>query len=390
MTQTNKRDHVPQRPAAGQRSAAEQRTPAPQRPAAPRRTAAPKGGRGGSDLALLLIIGVAAVALSVVLQCIWPNGFPIRHSTDTAVATARQVSEIYSEGPLRINELMTSNRTTITLDGDVSPDWIEVMNISGEDVQLGGYTLSKTADDVRTFTFPQMILGAGECALVYADSRLRDQAGADLHAPFRLSSAGDTLMLFNAHGTAIDTVNIIALQPDQSYVRADTRSWETSDMPTPALANTQANYQMLQQPVEGSPVVVSELMSTNESTYADENGLYYDYIELCNRSGEAVNLDGWYLSDDADSLRKWRIPSLTLQPGACVVIHASKLDRRDDPAHLHTNFGLSSEGETVLLVNPQGRIMDRVEFGLLKADQAWVLGADGSFSIAAATPGRHS
>ena len=338
---------------------------------------------------LLAIIGAAAVALSLVLQCIWPNGFPIHRSADTAVATARQVSEIYSEGPLRINELMTSNRTTITLDGDVSPDWIEVINISGGDVNLGGYTLSKTADDVRTFTFPQMTLGAGECALVYADSRLRDEAGADLHAPFRLSSAGDTLMLFNAHGTAIDTVNIVALPPDQSYIRRDTRSWEISDTPTPALANTQENYQMLHQPVEGSPVVISEIMSTNETIYGDENGQYYDYIELFNRSGEAVNLDGWYLSDDADSLRKWRIPALTLQPGQCAVIHASKLDRRDDPAHLHANFGLSSEGETVLLVNSQGRIMDRVEFGLLKADQAYALGADGSWSTAAPSPGSH-
>ena len=163
MTQTNKRDPALQRSAAGQKTAAPQRqsqrptapqrSSAPQRPSASQRFSAPRkgGGRGCSDLMLLAIIGAAAVALSLVLQCIWPNGFPIHRSADTAVATARQVSEIYSEGPLRINELMTSNRTTITLDGDVSPDWIEVMNISGGDVNLGGYTLSKTAVEVTIY-----------------------------------------------------------------------------------------------------------------------------------------------------------------------------------------------------------------------------------------------
>ena len=43
----------------------------------------------------------------------------------------------------------------------------------------------------------------------------------------------------------------------------------------------------------------------------------------------------------------------------------------------------------MLLVNSQGRIMDRVEFGLLKADQAYALGADGSWSTAAPSPGSH-
>ena len=338
---------------------------------------------------MLVVSGVVAVVLGLVLQCIWPNGFPIVRD-DSAVAIVRQVSEIYSEGPLRINEVMTSNRSTLNLDGEESPDWIEIMNVSAHAVEIGGYTLSKAADDVRTFTFPQMTLEAGECALVYADSRLRSAAGEDLHAPFRLSSAGDTLMLFNAGGTAVDTVNIVSLPADHSYARKDARTWQVCSQPTPSLENSVESYLALQQPVAGSPVVISEIMSTNASTYPDENGHYYDYIELYNRSGESVDLNGWYLSDDADSLRKWRIPELTLQSGECVVIHASKLDRREDSAHLHTNFGLSSEGETLLLVNPQGRIMDRVEFDLLKADEALTRNGDDWISSAAPSPGSHS
>lgn len=339
----------------------------------------------------LILICVAMLAVAVVLQMLWPNGFPLvkAQQAGSAAAPAR-ISEIHSEGPLRINEVMSSNRTTIMLEDETTPDWIEVINIGKDTMNLSGYSLSKTSDDtMRTFTFPKMSLEAGQCVLVYADSRLRDTAGEALHAPFGLSSAGDTLMLFNAGGTAIDTLNIPALGADRSYARMDQYSWNECATATPGLSNTAESYQALRQPVENSPVVLSEMMSTNTKTLPDENGQYYDYIELYNRSGDAVNLDGWYLTDDETQLRKWRIPQFTLGAGEYKVIYASKLDRRDDSAYLHTNFGLSSEGETVLLVGPDGRIMDSVTFGLLKANVASSLKADGSWaSDAAPSPGK--
>ena len=61
----------------------------------------------------------------------------------------------------------------------------------------------------------------------------------------------------------------------------------------------------------------------------------------------------------------------------------------NDPAQLHTNFALSSEGESVVLSNAAGRVMDRVDFDLLKADVAWSRTQDGSFTASLApTPGR--
>lgn len=396
MSQSNKRYYAPPRQTAPQRTAAPGRNPnvrpVPQRPAPQRRSApAPRrstGGLPGGDLVRLLAFGAVAVALAFVLQCLWPNGFPLKVSNKGAVAVQSQVSPIYSSGPVRINEVMSSNRTSITLADGSAPDWIEVINISDKAVSLEGYTLTKSANDSRTFTFPAVTLNAGECVLVYADGKLREDASEDFHAPFRLSSAGDTLMLFNAGGTAIDTVNIASLGADQSYVRTDTRSWQLSTQPTPGLSNTTENYLALHQVVENSPVVLSEIMSVNTSTYADENGQYHDYIELYNRSGEAVDLSGWYLTDDPQNLRKWRFPACSLGSGEYMVVFASKLDRSEDVAHLHTNFSLSSEGEQVLLVNAEGRIMDRVDFDLLKANVAYSLSADGNWYSGTPTPGQ--
>lgn len=400
MTQSNKRRYAPPRAAAPQRSAPQRNTPGsrpvpgryPQlRPVPGQRSApAPRRphGRPNGEIIRMAAIGAVVVLLAYGLQCFWPDGFPLQINTENTVAVQSQVSEIYSKGALRINEIMSSNHTTLALSDGTSPDWIEIQNISSSAVNLEGYALSKTSNGSRAFTFPAMTLESGACVLVYADGRLREDAQADLHAPFNLSSTGDTLLLFNPGGTAIDTVNITSLGPDQSYARADVYTWEICDTPTPALENTQENYLALQQPSGDSPVVLTEIVSTNRSVYADENGQYYDYIELYNRSAESVDLTGWRLSDDARNPNKWTFPACSLAPGEYLVVFASKLDRTDDPAHLHTNFALSSEGEQVLLTSDDGRIMDRVDFDLLKADTAYALNSDGSWSISSPTPGR--
>ena len=406
MTQTNKRAYAPPRQGAGRRAhpaaGGQTRRPAAAPGGQPRRAqtaatgggnrrpAAPRRSRPFGDALKIAIFGLIAAVLAYGLQCAWPSGFPLVERGDGDVpAAASAVTEIYSSGPVRINEIMSGNRRTfVDADGN-SPDWIEVANVGGSEVNLKGYTLAKDPSGANAFTFPELRLAPGECALVLADSRLRADAAEALHAPFRLSSAGDALMLFNAGGTAIDTVNVPALSADQSYVRVDVAQWQQCSTPTPGLPNTEEGYRALTEPAGDSPVVVTELMSTNTSTLADENGQYYDYIELCNRSGESVNLGGWHLSDDVASPRKWSFPEVELAPGEYLVVYASKLDRREDAAHLHTNFALSSEGEQVVLSNTQGRVMDRVDFGLLKANVAWSLAADGSWSSALApSPGR--
>ena len=395
MSQSNRRPYPqgqrgPQRPAA--RPGAYGGRP-PVRPGSGARRPAPRR-RGGSgallrELSVLLIGGVVVAVLAYSLQCLWPNGFPLKTRQANSVPAVQAVSEIHSGGPIRINEVMTGNQSVLSIEDGSTPDWIEIANIGKSAVNLSGYSLSKTANAVTVFTFPEVWLNAGECLLVYADSRLRATAGEELHAPFRLSSSGDTLMLFNEGGTAIDTVNLPAVTRNYSYVRLDTSRWAESSMPTPGLLNTEENYRALNEPRSDSPVIVTELMSTNSATLADENGQYYDYIELYNRSGEAVNLSGWYLSDDSARARKWRFPDVTLQPGEYLVVFASGLDRKDDPAHLHTSFSLSSEGEEVVLSDVNGREMDSVQFDLLQRDVAWSRADDGSWSsVKQPSPGR--
>lgn len=363
----------------------QQGRPAPsRRPVAPTRRAR-QNGRLPADFLTLVIVGAVIIALGVTAQILWPNAFSLEPSGG-AVQASSSVSEIHSAGPVRINELMSSNSSTAVDDHGESSDWIEVMNVTDSDVNLSGYMLGKDENAVNVFTFPEQILPAGECVLVYADSTLAQDAGAAYHAPFRLSSQGGSLMLFSPTGSAVDSVNFPALSSDTSYARQDQSSWAVSGQPTPGLSNTQESYQALHTARAGAGVEITEIVSSNTQYAPDENGVCQDYFELHNATGAAIDLGGWFVSDTVGRPAKWRLPEgFVIQAGEYRIVYASGLDRAD-PSYPHAGFGLSSEGEAVVLADGQGRVVDEVEFGLLKADQAYLKSADGAWTTGTPSP----
>jgi hypothetical protein len=100
--------------------------------------------------------------------------------------------------------------------------------------------------------------------------------------------------------------------------------------------------------------VISEFMASNTATITDEDGAFSDWIEIYNPDPTAVNLGGWYLTDNAANLQKWQFPAVTLNPGAYLLIFASNKDRRDPSGRLHTNFALSTGGEYLGLIHADG------------------------------------
>ncbi len=74
--------------------------------------------------------------------------------------------------------------------------------------------------------------------------------------------------------------------------------------------------------------VINELMPANFQTIADEDSEYTDWLEIYNPAAETVDLSGYGLSDDRDSLNKWIFPQVILPPDQFVVIYASDKDRR--------------------------------------------------------------
>lgn len=110
------------------------------------------------------------------------------------------------------------------------------------------------------------------------------------------------------------------------------------------------------------PLVISEVMSSNGETVADEDADHGDWIELANVGSEPVALGGLHLSDDATDPTRWRLPDRDLEPGGFVMIWASGKDGAGPTGELHTSFRIDRTGEPVLLTAQDGRtVLDRYE-----------------------------
>ena len=60
-----------------------------------------------------------------------------------------------------------------------------------------------------------------------------------------------------------------------------------------------------------SPVRISEIMASNKGSVPDENGSYFDYIELYNTSDKEADITGYGLSDDITAGIKYVFPQGT-------------------------------------------------------------------------------
>ena len=69
-----------------------------------------------------------------------------------------------------------------------------------------------------------------------------------------------------------------------------------------------------------------------------KTAIFSDWIEIHNPDGSEVDLDGYFLTDKASNLDKWRIPAVTIPAGGYLVIFASDKDRSNPEVELHTSF----------------------------------------------------
>lgn len=273
-----------------------------------------------------------------------------------------------------INEIMAENRSYPNGDKQLCP-WIELYNGGKKPADLSAWTLS---DGSRTFVFPEgSTLDAGAFLVL--------SCGKD-SLPLSLSDGG-TLELCDSQGKPADAFAFPALECDQSLARQTDGSYEQSFEASPGYENSRAGHEafLAGLGVTQAPVQITELMPANKSSLLDADGNFSDWIELCNVSGEACDLDGFYLSDDSDDLLKWRFPSVSLAPGERMIVFCSDKDRTD--GELHTNFSISSAGETLYLTSPAGLPLWSFTYQSATDDQSIVI-VDGLQSLSyTATPG---
>lgn len=113
-------------------------------------------------------------------------------------------------------------------------------------------------------------------------------------------------------------------------------------------------------------VVINELSAINSSIQTDQNGEYDDWIELYNNSSLSIDIGGYHLSDAGNNLQKWVIPNGTTINGNDYLILWADKDTLQ--TGLHTNFKLSSSGESLYFSDTLGNLLDETTYGIQTTD----------------------
>ncbi len=127
-------------------------------------------------------------------------------------------------------------------------------------------------------------------------------------------------------------------------------------------------------------LVISEVMTANQTAMPDEDGKYPDWVEIWNSSDQDIDLENVGLSDDPLAI-SFLFPKMTLKAGERIIVMCDKTNkaRADEP--LHAKFGLSTNGETILLYDPNAYVIDEVKTPIMSADESYALQSDGKFAL---------
>ena len=141
-----------------------------------------------------------------------------------------------TESAIRINEFMADNDNIIADQNGEYDDWIELYNPDDTAITLTGYYLTDDPADLTQWAFPDTSIQAHGYLLIWAD----DAAQTGLHATFKLSASGESIIFSAPDQTIIDSITFGIQTTDISCGRypdgAD--NWIFFSTPTPEASNT--------------------------------------------------------------------------------------------------------------------------------------------------------
>jgi hypothetical protein len=141
-------------------------------------------------------------------------------------------------GDVVINEILASNSTTQADPDGEFDDWIELYNNTASPIVLDGFYLSDNSSNPTKWTFPTgTTINANDFLIVWADN---DTLQSGLHANFKLSSSGESVLLSNASASLIDETTFGVQTTDITYGRYPNGTGSFISM-TPTFEATNSN-----------------------------------------------------------------------------------------------------------------------------------------------------
>ena len=243
-----------------------------------------------------------------------------------AAATLGQVEGI------RLNEWMAA-----PLSGE---DWFELFNPATLPVALDGVSVADSpmgymagAPGLTTLA-PLSFIGPKGFVKLIADAS--PSQGAN-HVKFQLDGDGEALRIFSPSASVIDTAYFGRQAPGVSQGRlpdgeAPILSFATSATPG------ESNY------LPPAYAIINEVLTHTDPPLEDA-------VEIYNPSAQGADLGGWFLSNSADDLKKFRIPDGTLLPAGGFKVFYQTQFNSGSPGSFTLN---SAHGDQLFLTEADG------------------------------------
>lgn len=334
-------------------------------------------------------------------------------------------SEANSQG-LKINEIMSSNTIVVYDEDGDTPDWFEIINTGTTDINLSEYYLSEDSDNLLKWKMPDMILGPNQPLLFYASGKDRSQSPLHWHT---IIDVGQSWKYFvpvsepsstwksygfsdtswksgpsgfgfgdNDDNTVIETGKISVFLR-KKFTVSDLKNmkslWLHMDYDDGFVAYLNGTEICRSgMGVAGSAVAFNTTASSHEAVIysggSPEGFNVSEFISLLNETSNVLAIQ--VHNTNATSSDLSAIPFLTAGYSGNVANSLPVSQYLNLPVlYPHTNFKLSSSGETLSVTYKDGTVSDSINYGIVPSNYSFGrdinnLSAWGFFEIP--TPGK--
>jgi hypothetical protein len=197
------------------------------------------------------------------------------------------------------------------------------------------------------------------------------------HVNWELSVGGGTVVLTAPNETStVNQYNYPEAEIDKSWGRSSDGGLgsQSFDIPTPRVTNSL----VIQEPEE---LYINEVLAANQNDITDEFGELEDWVEIYNPNDFAVDIGGYYLTDNPENPMKWMVPDnvpdeTTIPANSWILLWADE-DGIQGP--LHMSFRLNNQGEDLRLYSTDGfTLADRIVYPYIAPDESYGRVTDGN------------
>jgi gliding motility-associated-like protein len=112
-----------------------------------------------------------------------------------------------------------------------------------------------------------------------------------------------------------------------------------------------------------SQILMNEYSCSNTAGVVDAYNQRHDWLELYNAGAVAVDITGYYISDDPNNLTKWLVPTTTpINAGGRKMVFFSGRDLAHPSGQLHPSFKLKQTiGDWIIISDAGGNVVDSMK-----------------------------